>query len=167
MKLLIIVITFLFFGMELVCARNEIPKKEIPELESAFENFHYNKPIELEEAMQPQSLNALIAQENHTIIQALYILQKIKQGAEPNNTDDLMKLFEVHNKKAFHFLHPENWKSVRAKDYERWLCSEIIAIVMRKFEEEQQPGKAQNATRAESKSKIGDQPQMELEGRPE
>lgn len=101
----------------------------VAELDEAFKQYEANKEVQIDENQEIESISDLIANEQRTIPQVLYVLKKIKNGDLKVEIQDLEKLSDIYEPRTFRSRYPEHWRYVKAIDYDGMVCNEIRILI--------------------------------------
>ncbi|BCU77914.1 hypothetical protein [Luteolibacter sp. LG18] len=78
----------------------------------------------------PVRLDALLADEEHGVIEGLQTLSAVRRERGVAAIAGLEKLKAMHRARTFKVLFPDDWQEVKAQDFEQRFCDRIDALVM-------------------------------------
>ena len=124
--------------LALVTSNQVFASGKVAELEEAFKQYEANKEVQIKDNKEIESIYDLIANEQHSIPQALNVLQKIKNGNLKVETQELETLYKLYEKRTKKFRYPNHWRYVKSIDYDEMVCKEInkLMAVLKKKQSE-------------------------------
>lgn len=120
----------LFHILSFIASLVQLRGSQIPrDLEMACANYAEGKPVILSPEKPVQTLDSVLKNQEHSIIEVLYVLQRITAENRIEAIPQLNELLKFHQKQTFQEKYGDNWRSVKAIDFHAKICVDIKAVI--------------------------------------